>query len=128
MFRGQEGIAEVITPDCYPALGLPTPDKNPHVGDLLLSAQDGYAFGTVATGDEEVRPAVIGVNMVGHHGYLSSNPKMNALFIAAGRGIFKGKAIGVIDNTSVAPTVAALLGLQIPSAEGTVLTEILTKQ
>jgi len=66
--------------------------------------------------------------MVGNHGYLSSNPKMNALFIAAGRGIRKGEQIGVIDNTSVAPTIAALLGLQIPGADGTVLTDILTKE
>ena len=127
LFQKQEGIAEVITPDRYPGLGLPTPDKNPHVGDLLLAAKDGYAFGGIATGDDEIRPAVIGVNMVGHHGYLNSNPKMNAIFIATGRGILKGKNLGVIDNTSVAPTVAALLGLQIPSAEGRPLTDILTK-
>ena len=127
LFQGQEGIAEVITPDRYPGLGLPTPDKNPHIGDLLLAAQDGYAFAGIATGEDAVRPALIGVSMVGNHGYLSSNPKMNAVFIAAGRGIPKQKPIGVIDNTAVAPTAAALLGLQIPNAEGTPLSDVLTK-
>ena len=127
LFQNQEGIAEVITPDRYPELGLPTPDKSPHVGDLLLAAKEGYAFGGIATGDDVARTAAIGVNMVGNHGYLSGNSKMNALFIAAGRGICKGKTIGLFDNTSVAPTAAELLGLQIPGAEGTVLNEILLK-
>jgi len=128
LFQGQEGIAEVIIPDRYPSLGLPSPDKNPHIGELLLAAQDGYAFGGIATGEDAVRPAVIGVSMVGNHGYLNSNPMMNAVFIAAGRGILKGKSIGVIDNTSVAPTIAALLGVQMPSAEGAPLSDILAKE
>src|SRR5438552_903297 len=33
-----EGVARVWQPAEYAALGLPTPDRNPHVGDLLLEA------------------------------------------------------------------------------------------
>jgi len=61
----------------------------------------------------------------GHHGYLASNPKMNAVFVAAGRGIRKGARVGVIDNIRVAPTIAHLLGVELPGARGKVLKEIL---
>ncbi len=128
LFKAQDGVADVITPDRFASLGLPTSDKNPHMAELVLAAKDGYAFGTIAAGDEVVRDALIGVSTVGNHGYLNTNPKMNALFVAAGRGIRKGQTIGVIDNTSVAPSAASLLGLKMPEPSGKVLREILTEQ
>lgn len=124
LFKGHEGIADVILPDRYAALGLPTPEQNPHIGELLITPTEGYAFGAVATGEDDIRPAVIGVNMVGYHGYLNDNSKMNALFIAVGRRIARGKTVGLFDNTAVAPTIADLLGLQM-KCDGRVLTEIL---
>ena len=33
---GLEGVSAVWTPDEYAGLGLPTPEENPRVGDLLL--------------------------------------------------------------------------------------------
>ena len=128
LFAGKEGIAEVIMPDRFAALGLPMPANNKHMADLILAARDDYAFSDVATGDEEIRPAILGVSCVGNHGYLNTNPKMNAIFIASGRDIHTGVKIGLINNTSVAPTAAQVLGLQIPGAEGRTLVEILLER
>ena len=61
----------------------------------------------------------------GSHGYLSTEPKMNALFVASGAGIRAGAKLDAVDNTDVAPTVARLLGVPPDRAAGRVLAEIL---
>lgn len=50
---------------------------------------------------------------------------MHATFVAAGCGWRQGVEIETIRNIDVAPTLAHLLGLKMPSAEGRVLTEFL---
>jgi predicted AlkP superfamily pyrophosphatase or phosphodiesterase len=52
----------------------------------------------------------------GGHGYSPQVPEMRAAFFAAGAGIARGRDLGVIDMRQVAPTLAALLGLPLPSA------------
>jgi len=125
LFTGKEGISEIILPDRYAALGLPSPDKNPAMADLVLAASDGYAFSGSAAGEEYVASIDAYTNH-GHHGYLASNPRMDAAFIAAGRGIKRGVKIGLIENIDVAPTVAHLLGQKLKPADGKVLEEILS--
>lgn len=117
---GLEGVARVWQPAEYATLGLPTPDVNPHVGDLLLEAADGYCFGDAADGDL-IGPA----HYRGNHGHLATRPDLGAFFLAAGAGVARGNALGAITSRDVAPTVAQLLGLaQVPS-EGRVLAEAL---
>jgi predicted AlkP superfamily pyrophosphatase or phosphodiesterase len=62
----------------------------------------------------------------GSHGYDPKEPGMHAEFIAWGAGIKAGTELGLIDNTSVAPTVAALLGVQMKDTDGAALKEILS--
>ncbi|MEO8428384.1 MAG: hypothetical protein ABI651_14840 [Verrucomicrobiota bacterium] len=62
----------------------------------------------------------------GYHGFLASDPKMNAVFIASGRGIKPGAKIGMVDNIDVAPTIAHLLGQPFSGAQGKVISEILS--
>ena len=50
------GVSQVWTPEAYGALGLPTPEANPHAGDLLLEAAPGYSFVDDADGDELLGP------------------------------------------------------------------------
>jgi hypothetical protein len=50
---------------------------------------------------------------------------MNALFIAAGRGIKRAGKIAMVDNVDVAPTIAQLLGQKLGAADGKAMTEIL---
>jgi hypothetical protein len=54
----------------------------------------------------------------GTHGYLRQHPEMNATFLIAGPGIPAGKSLGQIDMRDVAPTVAKVLGVQLPQATG----------
>jgi predicted AlkP superfamily pyrophosphatase or phosphodiesterase len=123
LFKHQEGVDRILQPKDYAKYGFPSPDKNPRMADLVLSAKDGYNFAGVETTGEPL----IGTRKggIGVHGYLSTNPKMNALFIASGRGIAKGKKIDFVKNIDVAPTVAYLLGQDFPGADGKVLKQIL---
>ncbi|HXH05113.1 MAG TPA: hypothetical protein VNI83_00835, partial [Vicinamibacterales bacterium] len=84
---------------------------------------DGYAFSGQHEG--EVVGPVPADGSPGQHGYLSSREAMQALFLASGRGIRRGAALDRIDSRDIAPTIAALLGLELPGVEGRVLGELL---
>ena len=112
--EGVEGIDKVLGVDSFAALGLPTPTRDPQMSPLLLTAKDGYSF-SGATGG----PVTAAVpQQRGSHGYLASDPEMDALFIASGYGVRAGALTGRISNVDVAPTIAKLLGVPLPSAKG----------
>lgn len=95
----------------------------PQAPDLIRSAKEGYVFQDVATGDEVVgTPADVAK---GTHGYDPQKDRLQASFIAIGAGIKPGTSPGTIENTSVAPTLATLMGLKMADLEGRVLEEIL---
>jgi arylsulfatase A-like enzyme len=127
MMRGQEGIQRVLEPQDFAALGLPDPKTNRQMADLILVAAEGYAFSNEARSDDLITHVTLASGNQGHHGFLSTNPRMNAAFIAWGRGIRPGARVGMINNVDVAPTMARLLGQDLPDADGRVLTELLTK-
>lgn len=122
LLKAQEGIAEIVEPAGFAKLHLPDPALNPQTGDLLLVAQDGYAFGNDWVDDEVITELN---SAAGSHGYLASNPEMNGVFIAWGRGIRSGVKLALVDNRDVAPTIAALFHLKLPGADGQVLHMIL---
>jgi predicted AlkP superfamily pyrophosphatase or phosphodiesterase len=122
MFTAMEGIAEVIDGEDGDRLGMPTPDENPGMGDLILFAKDGYAFRKDVTGEDVVVPAV---NYGGTHGYPASDPDLDGIFIAQGPGIRPGVVIDRVSNLDVAPTLARIMGLTLPKVDGRVLEEIL---
>jgi predicted AlkP superfamily pyrophosphatase or phosphodiesterase len=127
LMREHEGIADILTPEQFPALRMPDPTKNRQMAELILVAEPGYAFNNDAQGEESVAEVTLTAGNQGHHGFLSTNPKMNALFVAWGRGIKPGTRLGIIDNIDVAPTIAHLLGAELPGADGKVLRELLGK-
>jgi predicted AlkP superfamily pyrophosphatase or phosphodiesterase len=59
----------------------------------------------------------------GTHGFLSTEPKMNAIFVASGAGIKVGQRVKAVANVDVAPTMAHILGVSLKDASGRVLTE-----
>jgi predicted AlkP superfamily pyrophosphatase or phosphodiesterase len=69
-------------------------------------------FSLVATG-----PQAQSHEVTGTHGYAPSHAEMPASFFVAGPGVRAGLDLGEIDMRSVAPTLAALLGLTMPSAD-----------
>jgi predicted AlkP superfamily pyrophosphatase or phosphodiesterase len=125
LFKGKEGIEKVYTPEEFDKLGLPQPEKNTQAPDLFLAAAPGYGFSASASGDDVVAPVTMGRQMVGYHGYVATNPKMNAVFIVAGRGIKRGEKVQSPNNTDIAPTVAHMLGQEMKETDGQVIKEIL---
>jgi hypothetical protein len=122
LLREHEGIAEILTPRRFPSLHLPDPARNPQMADLILVAKEGYAFSNESFEDESITELKI---PAGSHGYLSTNPKMNGVFVAWGRGIRRGVKLGMVDNIDVAPTIAELFGEKLAGADGRILREIL---
>jgi predicted AlkP superfamily pyrophosphatase or phosphodiesterase len=113
MLTGAEGIDRVYGVEDFPSLGLPTPNVSDQAPDLVITAQPDYSF-TGDPGEEFVTQVAAG----GTHGFLNTDPKMQAIFIGWGNGIPKGVRLGSISNLDVAPTIAALLGLKMESAKG----------
>lgn len=57
-------------------------------------------------------------DVLGDHGHDPLHPAMDAAFLIAGDGIQGGRDLGRVDMRDVAPTLAGLLGLTLPEAEG----------
>ncbi len=91
---------------------------------MVLFAKMGFFFGDTAAGTlpHDTKP-----ERKGSHGHDSHFPDLHAVFVAWGAGIKPGAQLGEIDNRSVAPTIAKLLGIEIPNAEGKPLAEALTE-
>jgi predicted AlkP superfamily pyrophosphatase or phosphodiesterase len=121
LFEGAEGIAAVLEADDFPRYGLPRPADHAGMADMILAAKEGYSVGGSAIGDTLVQEH----KQTGSHGYLSTEPKMNALFVASGAGIKRGAKLPSVENVDVAPTAARLLGIQLDGASGRALTEFL---
>jgi hypothetical protein len=124
LFAGVEGVAEVLdaTTEAH-ARGMPTPAENEAMGELILYPKAGYAFNGGAAGDIVNGPAV---NYGGTHGYSSADPELDGIFIAQGAGIKIGVKLERVRNLDVAPTIARLLEVALPTADGRAMEEILT--
>ena len=109
-----EGIDHIYGPDDYAALGLPRPERDPQFGQLYLIAKDGYSFSGTKGGPVTAEARQTG----GSHGYLATDPDLHPIFIASGYGVRKGVDLGLVSNLDIAPTIAKLLGIQLPTAKG----------
>jgi predicted AlkP superfamily pyrophosphatase or phosphodiesterase len=100
------GIAEILTGDEVRAAGG-FPDAA-----FVVAMKPGFMIGGELSGTlVSVAPEK------GVHGYLPSFPEMHASFFAMGTGIASGRNLGIIDMRQVAPTVASLLGVNLPAAK-----------
>jgi hypothetical protein len=116
-----DGVARVWTSDEYASVGLPMPADDTRAGDVLVEAAPGYMLSDEAGGDEEHSTP----KYRGNHGQRPDYDDNLALFVAAGRGIKRGVALGRITSRDVAPTLSVLLDLAPALTEGRVLTELL---
>jgi hypothetical protein len=114
LLEGVEGIDQVITADRFASLGLPSPDRDPQMGQFFLTAKTGYAFSGATGGPVTAEAPQTG----GSHGYIASDPEMDAIFIASGYGVRREANLNRVANVDVAPTIAELLGVDLPSAKG----------
>ena len=123
-FADVEGISSIISAEEFPAYGIANPRRDPHAPDMVLFAKMTYFFGDTVAGSlpTETKP-----ERRGSHGHDANFPDLRATFVACGAGIKPGVVLGDIDNRSVAPTIAKLLGIELPNTEGKPLTEALAK-
>lgn len=118
------GIARVIRSAEYPSYGLPRYEDDPHVrGQIMILATIDYHLVVDSSGTSTAPRSK--TKAYHGHGYLPAHPRMYPALILSGYGIAKGKQLGHVHNLDVAPTIAALLGLDLEAVEGRVLTEAL---
>lgn len=117
-----EGVDKILDGSEAPTLGMPLPENNQGMGDLILYPKPGYAFQSVAAGEEE---SIVSTTYLGTHGYPNTDPELDGIFLAWGKGIRPGMKLDRVLNLDVAPTIARLLGLKMPEMDGRVLEEIL---
>jgi predicted AlkP superfamily pyrophosphatase or phosphodiesterase len=84
---------------------------------FLVVFKPGYYAGTEETGDL-VTP-ISGSH--GGHGFSPDFPEMRSSFFMAGPGIAHHRDLGLIDMRQIASTVAAILGVPLPTAKATPL-------
>lgn len=118
MFLGQEGVADVLLPSQYDQVGLQHPREYRQSPDAILVAAEGYSVSGTIKGDTLVSSNTEAGAPIGSHGFLSSLPRMKAMCILSGAGIRQGGHLETIENIDVAPTVAKLLELDYPNADG----------
>jgi predicted AlkP superfamily pyrophosphatase or phosphodiesterase len=83
---------------------------------LLIEVREGFRMIPGSEGD-----LVVSSTQKGAHGYTPGFYGQRASFLAAGPGLPGGRDIGEIRMIDIAPTLAALVGLSLPDAEGRVL-------
>lgn len=123
-FASLEGVSSVITADQFAEYGVADPRRDPHEPDMVLFAKMTYFFGDTVAG---TLPIDTKPERKGSHGHDASFRDLHAVFVACGAGIKPGAELGEVDNRSVAPTIAKLLGFEMPGVEGKPLDEALAK-
>lgn len=80
---------------------------------FVVDFRPGYAAGGALTGPVVRDRTTTG----GAHGYAPTHPELLASFIMAGPGIAAGKNLGEIDMRAIAPTLARVMGVPLPTAD-----------
>lgn len=80
---------------------------------FVVDFRPGFAAGGALSGPVVRDRATTG----GAHGYAPTHPELLASFIIAGPGIAAGKNLGEIDMRAIAPTLAGLMGVPLPTAD-----------
>lgn len=117
---GDNGIAEILERSpAAPLAGAANQAADDPLGrrgafpnaSFLVVMKSGYYLGTNISG-----PLVTDFAGHGGHGFAPTDPAMRAALFIAGRGIARHRDLGVIDMRQIAPTVAGLLEVPMPSA------------
>jgi predicted AlkP superfamily pyrophosphatase or phosphodiesterase len=103
------GIDRVLEADALHARGgFPT-------ASFVVGLKPGWQLASGFTG------SLVTSSRGGQHGHLPDVADLYASFFLVGPGVPAGRALGVIDMRDIAPTLARLAGLALPSADGKAL-------
>jgi arylsulfatase A-like enzyme len=120
--EGIEGIDRILEPAEYAKWGYPTPQQDDRMGELVLTAREGYAFSAANQGDTVSTLTT----PTGAHGYISDDPDIYGIFVASGAGIRAGARLDTVRTIDIAPTIARLLGLKMENIEGSAVDAVLS--
>jgi predicted AlkP superfamily pyrophosphatase or phosphodiesterase len=84
---------------------------------FLIVMKQGYTAGAAQSGPLVVEQSALR----GSHGFWPEFPEMHSSLFIFGQGVARGRDLGTIDMRQIAPTVAAILGVKLPSARQTKL-------
>ena len=112
------GVDAVYSPDEFNQLGQPTHAEDPHAPDLWLAAQAEYSFSDSFAGENPVVPRA---ERAGTHGYHPKHADLLGTCVVWGPSVKPGTKLGQVSNLQIAPTIAEVLGVELPSATGTPL-------
>jgi predicted AlkP superfamily pyrophosphatase or phosphodiesterase len=100
------GIDRVLDADELRARGgFPT-------ASFLVGLRPGFSMASGFTG------GVVTKSHGGQHGHLPDVPELRAAFFVVGPGVPAGRALGLVDMRDIAPTLARLARLSLPTADG----------
>jgi hypothetical protein len=105
------GIAEILDRDAIKKRGT-YPDAA-----FLVVLKPGYYTANALTGNL-VTPIP---GHRGSHGFSPEYPEMHSSFFAVGAGIAHHRDLGLVDMRQIAPTVAGILRVPMPTAKATPL-------
>jgi len=80
---------------------------------FAVGVKPGFQIGGSVEG-----PVVQDIALRGTHGFLPEVPEMRSSFFIAGPRVPRALSLGQIDMRDIAPTLAALLDVSLPAAEG----------
>jgi predicted AlkP superfamily pyrophosphatase or phosphodiesterase len=103
----EDGIAQILDRDAMKQRGT-FPDAA-----FLVVLKPGYYIGPALSGN-------LVTEIPGHrgsHGFSPEYPEMRASFFAVGKDIAHHRDLGVVDMRQIAPTVANILKVQLPTAK-----------
>ena len=101
-----------------------TAAADPREPDLVLLAADGYTFTDSLADQDTIIP---NDPPKGAHGHDHLMPNMYGCCVISGAGIAKAKVIDEVQNVDITPTMARLLGIPFPDADGKVIEAALAK-
>lgn len=102
------GIARIVSRDAIGPLG-----GFPDAAFLIVFKSGYYAASANAAGDLVTEFH----GRHGGHGFSPDDPEMRASFFISGLSVARGRNLGVIDMRQIAPTVAQLMGVSLPSSK-----------
>ncbi|MGA2834066.1 MAG: ectonucleotide pyrophosphatase/phosphodiesterase [Terracidiphilus sp.] len=105
------GIAQILDRDAIKRRGA-FPDAA-----FLVVLQPGYYTGSGINGNLVTEIPTT----KGSHGFSPEYPEMRSSFFAVGAGIARHRDLGLVDMRQIAPTVAKILKVQMPTAKATPL-------
>jgi predicted AlkP superfamily pyrophosphatase or phosphodiesterase len=83
------------------------------MASFWVDFKPGYAMGS-----DPAAPPVSASSVKGTHGFFPTHPEMRASFILSGPSISRRGSLGEIDMRDIAPTLAKILKVSLPQADG----------